>query len=40
LLQLEVGVEVVELVHVARRGGAEVESCHASPLAHVLMYSS
>uniref|UniRef100_K3Y8A4 Uncharacterized protein n=1 Tax=Setaria italica TaxID=4555 RepID=K3Y8A4_SETIT len=37
VLQLEVGVEVVELVDVARRGGAEVEACHASLLAHVLM---
>jgi hypothetical protein len=37
VLELEVGVEVVELVDVARRGGAEVESCHASLLAHVLM---
>jgi hypothetical protein len=38
VLQLEVGVEVVELVvHVARRGGAEVEAGHASLLAHVLM---
>nr|CAB3488084.1 unnamed protein product [Digitaria exilis] len=37
VLELEVGVEVVELVDVARRGGAEVEACHASLLAHVLM---
>lgn len=37
VLQLEVGVEVVELMNVARRSGAEVEAGHAFLLAHVLM---